>query len=148
MAVLIVRVLLAVLKIRCGEKNSASLTRTVFSNFKQGMETGEDGRAAGYQQKTFLGRKRLAAPGAEQLFPAHDIVPFDHRGDSQPITLIFLTALDPHYFAGGSYQHGGTPRNFAGQGQGNVQLRAGLQILVDYKIKATGRDIARFAIWQ
>ena len=59
--------------------------------------------AAGYQQKTFLGRKRLAAPGAEQLFPAHDIVPFDHRGDTQPITLIFLTALDPHYFAGGSH---------------------------------------------
>src|ERR1700737_834440 len=78
-------------------------------------------------------------------FTPDDIVPFYDRCNSHSRRSIFHTIFYPDNFPQSPYQDLRAMGDFGWEGKSNVQLRPSLQILINHKIKATCRDITRFA---
>src|ERR1700748_2853344 len=77
---------------------------------------------------------------------ANNIVAFDHCGYAHAGFAIFQAAFDAHNFAECANENVIAMGDFAGQGESNVQLGPGFQVLGYDKIKSPGRDVSRFAI--
>jgi len=76
----------------------------------------------------------------------NDFVSLDDRSNADASRIAIRFLIDPDYLAHSPDENLGTASHFGWQSESYIQFRASAQILINCKVNATRRNIARFSV--
>src|SRR5580704_16766858 len=88
---------------------------------------------------------RSGAESDASVFAANDIVTLDHGGYAEASAAVFHTPLDSNDFAQRTDKNLAAMSDFGRQGECDIELRPGFEILIENEIQATRGNVSSFA---
>src|SRR5215469_11073090 len=76
---------------------------------------------------------------------ADDVVTFDDGGHAHALFAFFGAGFDAHYFTLGAHKNVGTMRNFAGEGERQIEFASRFKVAFHQKVETLGGNIAGLA---